>query len=108
MPQTAKIATCCYCGTRAVLVLDQGRHELSCAGCGAPLHNLKRMPQPAQAPAKPARGARPKRRKPAGKRAYAPEYSRRKPRKTYRKRPKRRWGRELLEELWDIVEDVFD
>lgn len=40
-----KIATCCYCGTRAALVLTGvTKHELSCAACGAPLHNLKHMP----------------------------------------------------------------
>ena len=40
-----KIATCCYCGTRAVLVLrGKERHELSCSSCGAPLHDLKMLP----------------------------------------------------------------
>jgi hypothetical protein len=40
-----KIATCCYCGTRAALVLrGNDRHELSCSSCGAPLHNLKMLP----------------------------------------------------------------
>jgi hypothetical protein len=39
-----KIATCCYCGTRAALVLrGEGRHELSCASCGAPLHLMKNL-----------------------------------------------------------------
>ncbi|MCF6445200.1 hypothetical protein [Nereida sp. MMG025] len=41
-----KIATCCYCGTRAALVLKgQDRHELSCSNCGAPLHDLKMLPK---------------------------------------------------------------
>ena len=40
-----KIATCCYCGTRAALVLrGSKRHELACSSCGAPLHDLKRLP----------------------------------------------------------------
>ena len=40
------IATCCYCGTRAVLVLsDNGRHELACSTCGASLHDLKMLPR---------------------------------------------------------------
>ena len=44
-----KIATCCYCGTRAALVLrGDSRHELSCAACGAPLHEMKAMPCDAQ------------------------------------------------------------
>ena len=43
---TRKIATCCYCGTRAALVLKgKDRHELSCATCGAPLHELKKLPR---------------------------------------------------------------
>ena len=44
---TARIATCCYCGTRAALVLKDlpgGRHELGCAACGAPLHEMKSIP----------------------------------------------------------------
>lgn len=43
-PET-KIATCCYCGTRAALVLKgKVRHELACSTCGAPLHDLKQIP----------------------------------------------------------------
>ena len=39
-----KIATCCYCGTKAALVLrGKDSHELSCGSCGAPLHDLKRL-----------------------------------------------------------------
>ena len=39
-----KIATCCYCGTRAVLALaGRRRHELACPSCGAPLAHLKRL-----------------------------------------------------------------
>ncbi|KNG95665.1 hypothetical protein [Pseudaestuariivita atlantica] len=45
MPHPTKIATCCYCGTRAALVLKgRERHELACSACGAPLHNLKMLP----------------------------------------------------------------
>ena len=41
---TPKIATCCYCGTRAALVLTgRDRHELACSSCGAPLHDLKML-----------------------------------------------------------------
>lgn len=39
-----KIATCCYCGSRTALVLrGKERHELSCATCGAPLHEMKML-----------------------------------------------------------------
>ena len=49
MPVT-KIATCCYCGTRAALVLSgRERHELACSNCGAPLHDLKMLPKRADA-----------------------------------------------------------
>lgn len=44
MPYTSKIVTCCYCGSRAALVLKgKERHELACANCGAPLHELKML-----------------------------------------------------------------
>lgn len=40
-----KIATCCYCGTKAALVLrGKDSHELCCGTCGAPLYDLKRLP----------------------------------------------------------------
>ncbi|HKL54784.1 MAG: hypothetical protein ACX93P_02250 [Roseovarius sp.] len=104
-----KIATCNYCGTRAVLVLEPGRHELSCSGCGAPLHEMKFMPQPA-ARAKKAAPA-PVMEKPRKTRRAAPEtrscakrhkgeYRARKKRKSLRRKI---WG-----EVWDIVEDLFD
>ena len=49
MPHSTKIATCCYCGTRAALVLaGQVRHELACATCGAPLRELKKLPVASQ------------------------------------------------------------
>ncbi len=41
MGYPTKIATCCYCGSKTVLKLDRGRHELACANCGAPLRDLK-------------------------------------------------------------------
>lgn len=119
-----KIATCCYCGTRAALVLrGKERHELSCAACGAPLHEMKAIPQPRsdsavrpfgagqgtrrRAPAKPMPV------KPVAKpqsRRTAPDYDdyeddRRAPR---RRRPRGRLLRKAFEEIWDVVEDVFD
>ena len=40
-----KIATCCYRGTKAAQVLrGKDSHELNCGSCGAPLHDLKRLP----------------------------------------------------------------
>src|SRR5690606_14112999 len=101
-----KIATCCHCGSRAALRLDQGRHELSCANCAAPLRNFKALP--ARVPDRASdRGAvthqAPLRRSPA---------ARSKPRKCYK--PKKRQGwfgrglRDFAEEVFDVVEDIFD
>ena len=101
-----KIATCCYCGTRAALVMrEDGRHELSCAACGAPLHEMKMMPQRA----KPAAVAPPRRAKPLPKYELEPTYERHRPAQP-RKRGKRRKGlmRKVFEEVWDIAEDIFD
>lgn len=103
---TSKIATCCYCGTRAALVLTEaGRHELSCAACGAPLHEMKAMPvrkaerlhqappRRAGAPARPDRGK--PRKKPAKRRDRMRKFS-----------PMRAFSR-ALEQAWDEIEDIF-
>ena len=100
-----KIATCSYCGTRAVLVLDKARHELSCGACGAPLHDMKFMPQLSEVKEK-YKSAKPvKASKPA---AVAAAYSGAK--KVRKSKPKKRkpFFRHLVEELWDEVEDIFD
>lgn len=96
MGYPTKIATCCYCGTRAALVLDRARHELTCAQCGAPLHNLKMLPMPEQAKKRvqAAPVPQPKAAKPA------------KPRKIKRKKGFR--FKNLVEEVFDIVEDILD
>ncbi len=100
MSHGTKIATCCYCGTRAVLVLKgRERHELACSSCGAPLHVLKQMPV-----------------KPAAKREIVRETVKyvhvpsRKQTKSYRKPKKKRksFFRRAAEEIFDVVEDIFD
>jgi hypothetical protein len=114
-----KIATCCYCGTRAALVLrGEGRHELSCAACGAPLHEMKAMPCAAQTRADAGSGPKPApRRKPAphpyDTRRDDSDDRRQPERDRYRQPAKRRkrrkpFLRKALEEIWDVVEDVFD
>ena len=101
MSYPTKIATCCFCGSRAALTLGEGRHELSCASCGAPLHDLKRLPVET-ARAEPAlrqfRQAAPAARaKPA------------KVRKAHSKPKKRKgWLRRAAEEAFDVLEDIFD
>lgn len=103
MSYPTKIATCCYCGTRAALTLDRGRHELSCAQCAAPLHDLKSLPVTEKAP-KPAVSHQPGLRKfPAARRAD--EKARRKPKKM---KPRKSLLRRMAEEAFDVVEDIFD
>ncbi len=109
-----KIATCCYCGTRAALVLrGDGRHELSCAACGAPLHEMKAMPAAVQ-----ERGAA----QPAARRRAAPHpYEVEREEDARRRADYQRYGqparnrkrrkpffRRALEEIWDVVEDIID
>lgn len=106
-----KIATCSYCGTRAALVFDKGLHELVCRACGAPLHDMKAVPLPTENIKK----------KSSKKRKVEKQPYRRKPEKTEcradwreaparrRRKPKRRsLMSKAFEELWDVVEDIFD
>lgn len=99
-----KIATCCYCGARAALVLcGKKQHELACGRCGAPLHDLKQLPVPEPKSA-------PKKRQPLPKPVHT--YSK-KPKDEYRpkkRKPKKKrsvvsW---LWDELKDEIEDIFD
>lgn len=109
-----KIATCSYCGTRAALILDQGRHELVCTACGAPLHDMKAMPKTHDTPRRhPPAGVTPKHRGArrrvkvdwAAERAHALGNERkRKPRRKSRKSLAYR----VLDDLWDGIEDLLD
>lgn len=104
MAYSTKIATCCYCGTRAALVLGKSRHELSCSSCGAPLHDLKRLPR--DHPGKPELV------RPSAVRSFAKaeqEKSRQKhvPRKKYKKKRKGLM-KHFFEEAFDVIEDIFD
>lgn len=100
MPHQTKIATCCYCGTRAALVLKgEDRHELACSSCGAPLHELKMLPTS-------ARGER---------ELVKPSPIRTEPQKSKKHRaPKRKKKKQrslsqlFLYKLADAAEDVFD
>lgn len=110
MPHLTKIATCCYCGTRAALVLaGRHRHELACSGCGAPLRELKPVKSPQGAPATAAIAApraadRVERPKPVdNERKSKPK----KPRKSKLRKRKARLA-DWFEEAWDVVEDIFD
>ena len=112
MPDSRKIATCCYCGTRAVLTLDKGRHELACSACGAPLHNMKFMPKRQKSKGKnrsspihaamPFSTMAPRDRQMAYRQTWQDDPRRK------RKKKRRPFMRRMLEELWDEIEDIFD
>lgn len=93
MAYPRKVVTCCYCGARAALVLDTGRHELACSNCGAPLHDLKMIPKEAKGERELFKGSRTK----PGKA----------PKKSKKKKRKSRWG-DLFEEAFDLIEDILD
>ena len=99
-----KITTCCYCGTRAALVLcGKERHELSCSNCGAPLHAMKMLPI---APARATTSvATPARQRPKKRRDYRQERDVPRPKK---RRKTKSFGRKVLSELWDVIEDVVE
>ena len=100
MPHQAKIATCCYCGTRAALVLGRmARHELACANCGAPLSELKMLKAVKAAERGSSRGVATR---------YKGRNRRPDPRK--RKKAKRRQslGQLIMQELWEASDDIFD
>jgi len=99
-----KIATCCYCGTRAVLVLrGKVRQELACSNCGAPLHALKMLPrQPEQA----TTSAMPHNRPP--KRARKQKYRDDRPWRPAKRKKSGTFGRRVMSKIWDAVEDVVD
>lgn len=124
----SKIATCCYCGTRAALVLDgTARHELRCGTCGAPLHDLKAIParkvaQPdigpgRETPKKPGKSkskgsgrdlhARlPRGRSPDGH--DLPSMSTRVLRQGMRRKRGSRTTRRLISGAFDLLEDLLD
>lgn len=97
MHRPTKIATCCYCGTRAALVLSgKVRHELACSACGAPLHNLK-MLRKDRTPDREPKTVR-------TVKSVKPEKARRtRPRKT-----RKSLFSKFLEEAVDVIEDIFD
>ncbi len=93
MAQT-KIATCCYCGTKSALVLKgKEQHELSCSSCGAALHNLKHLPKGGWGEHK-SKPVKPKR--------VAPN-----DRSMRKKKKKKPMGLRILEEVFDVVDDLF-
>ena len=105
MPDRTKIATCSYCGTRAVLDFSKGpRHELICTACGAHLSEM--TPLPAGRAGKPS----PRRPAPHPDPVSAPAPRARKGSKRKgkrRKSPLKRFGG-MVEEVFDALDDIFD
>lgn len=103
-----KIATCSFCGTRAALVLaGETRHELACSACGAPLHDLRALPQePRKAGAweapKPKKKKKYKSAKKPPHQMVLPDLDR------ALKRSKRRLKKRMLFKAFKAVEDIFD
>ena len=99
-----KIATCCYCGTKAALVLrGKSRHELSCGSCGAPLHAMKMLPNSSQRRAQPTMAQPSKEMQKPKQKA-----ERGRPSRPKKRRKNNRFAHKLWEEVWDAVEDIFD
>ena len=96
MAHQTKIATCCYCGTRAALVLKgRERHELACSNCGAPLHEMKML-----------KTARTEARRP--QKAYPSDRPERSAPSRRRKKKSKSLSQRIMGEIWDVAEDVFD
>lgn len=110
MPNGTKIATCCYCGTRAALVLrGSERHELACSTCGAPLHEMKMFPvanMPTDRPqVQGRRNLRPVNATPL------PLWERevkRDPKRGKKMKKVKSLKRRFLKEAFDVIEDLFD
>lgn len=103
MGYPTKIATCCHCGTRAALKLGKDRHELSCASCGAPLRDLKMLPASSKQGRKAVSHQKEPRRFPEKPQAVSSRKS--KPRKANKRRG---WFKDIAEEVFDLVDDIFD
>ena len=99
MGYPSKIATCCYCGAKAALVMSGDvRHELACSNCGAPLHDMKILPKKKKTKAvshKAVSHAEPR---------YMPERPKARP----KKRKRSRLFMKALDEAFDLIEDIFD
>ncbi len=103
MHRNTKIATCCYCGTRATLALRQDLHVLACARCGAPLRKLKNLPIERHAASSSGDSlAR------HGQVRQSPVRDSRKPLKKRGKSKGKFKAKHWLGEIFDEIEDIFD
>ncbi|SEW21949.1 hypothetical protein SAMN04488515_1668 [Cognatiyoonia koreensis] len=99
MPAT-KVATCCFCGTRAALVLrGRERHELACNSCGAPLSEMKQLHPTRPSATTPAR--------PVQRQRVVP-YDSHDRWSGSRKKKRKSLKRRLFSEVLDLIEDIID
>lgn len=104
MPQTTRLATCCYCGTRSALVLaGASSHRLACGACGAPLTQMKQLP--CKGTHGPVEAARPLKAPPPPR---PMPHSPKSPKSTKKAKKRKSLSRKLLSEAWDLLEDNFD
>lgn len=108
MPTGPKIATCNYCGTRAALVLDSGRHELTCASCGAPLHDLKQMPSAAGSHSARQAGHHPSQIRTPHDNLAEQLRSPQRPKKKKKRKPGYKAARKATKGLFELLDDLFD
>ena len=102
--QSTKIATCCYCGMKAALVLrGKTHHELSCSSCGAPLQAMKMLPTGYEGVTKSDLKDTRRRSKVKPKTKVLKQFKRK---KKFNKR--KGFGQKLWAEFWDEIEDIFD
>jgi Zn-finger nucleic acid-binding protein len=107
MPYQTKIATCSYCGRRQTLTLSaRAGHELACGACGAPLHEMKWLKSGRdgdavkRSPRKPAPHGNPSR--------NGWNEDDRDDRKRKKRKKRKSLLRDVFEEAFDVLEDIFD
>lgn len=86
------------------MLKGKDRHELACASCGAPLHDMKMLrkdragPRDLVQPSRVRTEPEPKRKKP--KKHKTP--------KSYRRKRRKGLMSKIFEEAFDVIEDIFD
>ncbi|MGJ8618325.1 MAG: hypothetical protein ACSHWS_15900 [Sulfitobacter sp.] len=85
-----------------MLTLGKGRHELACASCGAPLRQMKMLPQPVQKPAAVTH-------QPVVRQFAKPtKVVEKKYKKPMKVKKRKKWFKDWAEDVFDLVEDIFD
>lgn len=110
MPRT-KLATCCYCGTRATFVFaDNGPQNLSCGSCGAPLKEFELL-NVQEVPDQPKKNSTTAAEKPKSSKSRGLDFDDfaddlKDALKSKKKRKKKK--KSVFGEVFDFIEDIFD